>query len=587
MGWRQGVGSIALVGAMGAAGPCFAQAGSQDAQIQELRAQIQLLQKRIDQLEAADKARQQSDQAARDADARARAAQDQAAQHHARPAQAKADAAQKKVLELEAANQLRPGPPLPAPSAGRAAPPPLSGASPEPVVVAAPRPKSDKPNGTIELGGVTFTFGGFIELAGYFRSNNENRSIASSFNTIPFLGPTPQGNIGELGFTAQQSRFAGKVEGLVDEGTRLVGYGEFDLLNGAGNANSVETNSYTPRLRQAFTQLEYEPWQGYLLAGQAWSLATPFRKGLDPFATWQPPTIDAQYIVGYDFLRVPALRAVKGFGNFWIGIEADTPQTVFGGNSTPPPPGATVFTTYPGGGGLNPQANYSVNVAPDLIVKLAADTSLTENVTAHVEAFGIARWFTDQISFGGQSANLTTFGGGVGGSAYVTRGKWVDLSASVLYGNGIGRYGAGGLPDVTFNANASLQPLTEGMGTVGGILHVVPGKLDLYAYYGWDWIGSSYYAGGGGYGNPANSNMGCFNPNAQAIGLAATCTGNTQWLSEITVGLNWNALRGSFGTLRTGVQYAHITRQAYGGIGGAPFATDDMILVNLRYLPFE
>src|SRR5262252_1749941 len=129
MGWRQGVGSIALVGAMGAASPCFAQAGSQDAQIQELRAQIQLLQKRIDQLEAADKARQQSDQAARDADARARAAQDQASR-----AQAKADAAQKKVLELEAANRLRPGPPLPAPSAGRAAPPPLSGASPEPVV---------------------------------------------------------------------------------------------------------------------------------------------------------------------------------------------------------------------------------------------------------------------------------------------------------------------------------------------------------------------------------------------------------------------------------------------------------------------
>jgi hypothetical protein len=245
MGWRQGLGSIALVGAMGAASPCFAQAGSQDAQIQELRAQIQLLQKRIDQLEAADKARRQADQAARDADARARAAQDQAAR-----AQAKADAAQKKVLELEAANQPRP---LPTPSPGRAAPPPLSGASPEPVVVAAPKPKSDKPNGTIELGGVTFTFGGFIELAGYFRSNNENRSIASSFNTIPFLGPTPQGNIGETGFTAQQSRVSGKVEGLVDEGTRLVGYGEFDLLNGAGNANSVETNSYTPRLRQAFT----------------------------------------------------------------------------------------------------------------------------------------------------------------------------------------------------------------------------------------------------------------------------------------------------------------------------------------------
>ena len=109
-------------------------------------------------------------------------------------------------------------------SAGPLVTPPLAGASPE--TVAPPtkpkldKPKSDKPNGTFDLGGVRFTLGGFIELAGYFRSNNENRSIASSFNTIPFLGPTPQGDIGEFGLTAQQSRFSGKAEGFVDEGTR-------------------------------------------------------------------------------------------------------------------------------------------------------------------------------------------------------------------------------------------------------------------------------------------------------------------------------------------------------------------------------
>ncbi|MBV8409343.1 MAG: hypothetical protein JOY64_17055 [Alphaproteobacteria bacterium] len=572
-----GISSAALVVAVGAATPALAQAGSQDAQLQELRAQIQLLQRRIDQLEAAYKARQQStDQAARDAAARARAAQDQAAR-----AQARADAAQAKVQELEAANQQRP-----AGAPGLVYPPLPPGASPEPVG-GPPKPKSDKPNGSFDLGGVTFTLGGFIELAGYFRSNNQNRSIASSFNTIPFLGPTPQGDIGEFGLTAQQSRFSGKAEGMIDDGLRVVGYGELDLLNGAGSANSVETNSYTPRLRQIFTQLEYEPWQAYGLAGQAWSLATPFRKGLDPFATWQPPVIDAQYIVGYDFLRVPALRVVKGFGDVWVGFEAATPQTAFGGVSNPPPPGTTIFTTYPGGGGLNPQANYSVNVAPDLLLKVAADTKPLEDVTAHFEAFGLARWFTDQISFGGQSANLTTFGGGIGGSTYVTLGKWFDIEASVLYGNGIGRYGAAQLPDVTFNANGSLQTLNEGMGTVGGVLHAIPGKLDLYGFYGWDWIGNSYYAGGGGYGNPANSNMGCFNPNAQAQGLGATCTGNTQWVNEITAGLNWNVFRGRFGTWRTGFQYSHIARQAYAGVGGSPWAADDMFMFNFRYLPFE
>jgi hypothetical protein len=81
----------------------------------------------------------------------------------------------------------------------------------------------------------------------------------------------------------------------------------------------------------------------------------------------------------------------KGFGNFWVGIEADTPQTVFGGVSNPPPPGTTVFTTYPGGGGgLNPQANYSVNVAPDLLLKVAATRRSSRTSRPTISAISIA-----------------------------------------------------------------------------------------------------------------------------------------------------------------------------------------------------
>jgi ABC-type nitrate/sulfonate/bicarbonate transport system substrate-binding protein len=83
-------------------------------------------------------------------------------------------------------------------------------------------------------------------------------------------------------------------------------------------------------LRQAWGQYEDSSWQAYFLAGQAWTLATPFKKGLDPLGTWQPPTIDHNYMVGYTYLRVPMVRAVKGFDNFWLGLEVNTPQTVFG-----------------------------------------------------------------------------------------------------------------------------------------------------------------------------------------------------------------------------------------------------------------
>jgi hypothetical protein len=329
-------------------------------------------------------------------------------------------------------------------------------------------------------------------------------------------------------------------------------------------------------LRQAFAEYQDDSWQAYLLAGQAWTLATPFKKGLDPFNTWQPPVIDHYYMVGYSYLRVPMVRAVKGFGNFWMGIEANTPQTVFGGNATVPA-GETVFTGYPGATGLNPQVNYSVNVAPDLIAKAALDTSF-----GHFDVFGVMRWFRDQVAFGTTSVNNDTFGGGVGASAFVPIGPWVDLAGSILYGSGIGRYGAVGLPDVTFNSGGGLTALPQGMGTAGAVVHVVPNVLDLYGFYGWNWVGASYFPGGG-YGNPTFDNAGCFNPNAGGAG----CAGNNQTLTEYTAGLNWNVLRGRYGTFRTGLQYGHIVRTAYFGVGGTPWAAEDLFMFNLRYLPFE
>ncbi|MBI2740816.1 MAG: hypothetical protein HYX38_30310 [Rhodospirillales bacterium] len=519
--------------ALALAGPALAQA--QAPSTQELLDQIRLLQKRIEQLEAAEKQRQA-------ADTRARAA--------VQPAAAQPPAAQRPARAETTA-----------PSTAAPAPPPAD---------------PDKPNGTFMLGSVKLTLGGFIDLTGYYRSRNENRGTGTGYATIPFYGPTPQGNSDEFGMSAQQTRLSLKAEAPVGADSRIIGYGEMDFNNGAGGANSTQSNGYTPRLRQAYGQYEDDSWQAYFLAGQAWTLATPFRKGLDPLSTWQPPVIDHNYMVGYNYLRVPMVRAVKGFGNFWMGIEANTPQTVFGGTAAAPP-GGTVFTGYPGATGLNPQVNYSVNVAPDVVAKLAVDTKF-----GHLDVFGVARWFRDQVSFGTTSVNYDAFGGGIGASAYVPIGDWVDLMGSVMYGSGIGRYGAAGLPDVTFTANGGLATLPQGMGTAGAVVHVIPKVLDLYGFYGWNWVGASYFPGGG-YGNPTFDNTGCFNPNAGGSG----CAGNSQTLSELTVGLNWNMLRGRYGTLRSGLQYGNIIRTAYYGVGGTPSAVEDLFMLNLRYMPFE
>lgn len=86
------------------------------------------------------------------------------------------------------------------------------------------------------------------------------------------------------------------------------------------------------------------------------------------------------------------------------------------------------------------------------------------------------------------------------------------------------------------------------MGTVGAVVHAIPKVLDLYGFYGWNWVGASYFPGGG---------------------------------------LNWNMLRGKFGTLRSGVQYSNIVKTAYYGLGGTPSAAENLVMFNFRYLPFE
>ncbi|MGZ5907445.1 MAG: FlxA-like family protein, partial [Reyranella sp.] len=469
----------AAAAALAMAAPAFAQ--SQPPSTQELLEQIRMLQKRIEQLEASERQRQQG------ADAKVRAARPQAAQPQAAPSH---------TAKIDAAPAAASGSTPDASPVGAMAPA-GSGAA----AAAAPAREPTKPDGSFMLGAVKLTLGGFIDLTGYYRSRNENRGTGTGYSTIPFYGPTPQGNSGEFGLSAQQTRLSVKLEAPIGPDSRVIGYGEIDFNNGSGGANSVQSNSYTPRLRQAFGAYEDESWQAYVLAGQAWTLATPFKKGLGALDTWQPPTIDHNYMVGYDYLRVPMVRAVKGFGNFWIGVEANTPQTVFGGAATVPA-GQTVFTGYPGATGLNPQVNYSVDVAPDLIAKVALDTRF-----GHFDAFGVARWFRDQVAFGTTSVNYDAFGGGFGASAFVPIGPWIDLTGSIMYGTGIGRYGAPGLPDVTFNSNGGLVTLPQGMGMAGGVAHIIPTVLDFYGFYGWNWVGASAFVPIGPWIDLTGSNM--------------------------------------------------------------------------------
>ncbi len=209
---RRGLALVLAVGIAGTLSTTRPAAAQDAAAIQAIQTQIKELQVQLRKLQA------------------------QSAQRDAELRKAKQDAADARASAVQAQDQAHQ-----AEKAAAAAPPAPAAAAlpPGALPVYVPNYDPTKPNGTFNLGGVTVTLGGFVDLIGYYRSINENRGPLTSYNTIPFAGPTPQGDTGELGLSAQATRVSLKAAANIDDTSHIVGYGEIDFLNGAGNSNSV------------------------------------------------------------------------------------------------------------------------------------------------------------------------------------------------------------------------------------------------------------------------------------------------------------------------------------------------------------
>src|ERR1700733_6059803 len=363
--------------------------------------------------------------------------------------------------------------------------------------------------------------GTFIAMEGAYRQRNEISSGSSDppFGTIP-LQNSPLYNENELRFSAQQSRIALKASGDISPTQHVKGYYEMDFLGAAPTANSRESNSYTPRIRQAYFAYDNDVWGGHFSAGQMWSLATQNRVGILNSTENIPLTIDAQYVAGFNWKRTPAIRCVEDVGKVgWFAVAVESPQTEFASNGAAPAFIAANGFVVPTGLAVNPNnlcnnsglldssTQCSNNVAPDVIEKFALDPGW-----GHYEVYGLQRWFADQVSplvnpVGVNNwSQQVTFGWGVGGSVlFPVVPQWIDLQGSVLYGQGIGTYGSGQLTDAVIGSNGALQPVTALQFLVGAVVHPFTGN-DIYFYYGQEQTQANAWTIGatqGGWGNGA------------------------------------------------------------------------------------
>src|SRR5262249_48164330 len=145
-----------------------------------------------------------------------------------------------------------------------------------------------------------------------WRQHNMVNDIGTAFATTPYPF-SPLYNEHEFHGTARQSRISLLIEGNIDPYQKLSGYYESDFLGVGNTSNYNQSNSWAPRLRHACFTYDNTGWGGWgfhILAGQTWSLATQNQVDMTPRKENIPLTIDANYVVGFNYIRQWQIRGV-------------------------------------------------------------------------------------------------------------------------------------------------------------------------------------------------------------------------------------------------------------------------------------
>ena len=448
----------------------------------------------------------------------------------------------------------------------------------------------------LQAGPLLITVGGFTELAIIDRHHTEYADVGSvPFSSIPFPD-AEQWNVSEFRESARQSRFSLLTQADPWNGARAEAYFETDFLGAAPTANSRESNSYNLRMRVFYARFMLD--SGFqILAGQNWSLATLYKKGLDARQEDVPLTIDAQYVAGFNWTRNPQLRFVQKFGDiFSLGFSAESPQAVVnatnnvpatstsGGTLSAYPSNALYSVTPSSASGLLDNAtSYTIDSAPDLILKAALDPGY-----GHYEIYGLQRWFRSAVGTDTNTVSASSIGGG---AILPVVADVFSFQASGLVGKGVGRYGSAQLPDVTLEPNATFSPLRGYQLLFGAFVKPIP-SLQIYGYAGREQVTADYFGGtisnagvptlyAYGYGNPLYNNSGCYT-------LGGKCVGNPQTVEELTGGFWWKYYQGQLGNLQLGLQFAYNQMNAfYADKGGAPSTNVFETMVSFRYYPYQ
>lgn len=188
----------------------------------------------------------------------------------------------------------------------------------------------------------------------------------------------------------------------------ITGFFEGDFLSAGTTSNNLQSNSYTLRVRQAWAQASFG--HAKFTVGQMWTLLTENKKATDPGQESAPLIFDGNLHVGYTYIRQMGYRFQDTITpGVTLAVSLETSQYQFSASDAP---SNFFFGSAGAAGGLNnPSANYTNQVAPDVLVKAAFDPGF-----GHYEIGGVGRFFRDRFyPVSGSTTNThndTRFGGG-------------------------------------------------------------------------------------------------------------------------------------------------------------------------------
>ena len=392
--------------------------------------------------------------------------------------------------------------------------------------------KSVESPSALHYKGITITPGGFVAAETVWRQRAAASDINTPFTGIPYTA-NELSRVGETNLTGRQSRLSLLAEGKVGK-AKLTGYWEADWLGTGVTSNNRQSNSYVMRQRVIFGQVALDNGLS-VTAGQMWSLLTENKKGINNRGELPPLTIDPQYNVGFSWARQYGFRVVKDFGGkFALAASIEGPQATVGGRGfsnlatntagiTTTTAGNTILNAIGAGGGLfnfADTAGYTINKAPDFIVKAAIDPGW-----GHYEIFGVASTFRNRIypcavagtqasdtvvpttpafincsvtgtavSSAAGAYNDTRTGGGIGLNFRLPiYAKKLEFAFQGMAGDGVGRYGSSQIPDLTFRPDGTEALIRTAHGLAGLEYHSK--KWDLYAYGGEEYGARAAYTG--------------------------------------------------------------------------------------------